>query len=155
MKDNRVYLALSKRDLWFLLLVYLILIFYLLFLSPICGRTRGTRSWNILPLYTIFSILYKGYPLDTLLLNIAGNLGLLMPPAFIYPLLKKANEKKETPVKLFFMGILISLCIEGLQWVFFLGCFDVDDILLNALGFMFAWLIGQKSTVVKKTFIAV
>jgi glycopeptide antibiotics resistance protein len=37
--------------------------------------------------------------------------------------------------------VLIILCIETLQLVFYVGVFDIDDIMLNALGCVTGFLI--------------
>ena len=64
-------------------------------------------------------------------LNLFGNILIFIPFAAILPVLFRGMRKAYRTIGL---GILVSLWIEMLQLVTRVGSFDVDDILLNAVG---------------------
>lgn len=71
-------------------------------------------------------------------INIIGNVAAFMPFGFLVPKLRQRRTN------LFFMTLFsfeLSLCVELLQLVFKLGCFDVDDLLLNTVGGILGYLL--------------
>ncbi len=132
----------KKRILYLILFIaYLILLFYLLFFSEKMGRTIETEQYRYnLTLFReirrFYSIRNK-YP-KMFFINIVGNVAAFMPFGYLVPRLKQ----KKTNV--FFTALFsfeLSLCVELLQLVFKLGCFDVDDLLLNMVGGILGYLI--------------
>lgn len=84
-------------------------------------------------------------PIEDLLLNII----LFIPFGFLLPFLwPKLNIWKTT-----FIGILFSVCIESTQYIFQLGCCDIDDIINNTFGtfagYVLYWLCVKFSFVSK------
>jgi glycopeptide antibiotics resistance protein len=132
-----------KKNIWYLILfaLYLILLFYLLFFSEKLGRTVETEQYRYnLTLFREIRRFYnvrETYP-KMFLINILGNVVAFMPFGYLVPKLKQRNTN-------FFFTTLfsfeLSLCVEILQLVFKLGCFDVDDLLLNTLGGMLGYLV--------------
>lgn len=87
---------------------------------------------NFVPFRTILPYLLGHKGLIIAGINIIGNIILLVPIGFLIPyLLKKMNWKKAI-----LLAILSGLVIEGLQTVLHVGIFDIDDVILNGLGFM-------------------
>jgi glycopeptide antibiotics resistance protein len=90
----------------------------------------GDYGYNIVPFKTILDYASQ-YPWSTLVIvNLLGNVVIFMPLGFLAALLYRSISWK---------GILgvsagISLLIEVLQLVLSSSTFDVDDIILNALG---------------------
>ena len=77
-------------------------------------------------------------------LNLAGNVIGFLPFGFIVPVMHK---KMESFWKVSLLGFLFSLCVETIQLITKVGCFDVDDLILNTLGAMIgcgAFLICNK-----------
>ena len=62
--------------------------------------------------------------------NLAGNILVFIPFGFFMPMASKYKSLGGTLVYSF--GV--SLCVEVFQLVMRVGCFDVDDLLLNTLG---------------------
>ena len=68
----------------------------------------------------------------------------LVPFGFIVPVMHK---KMESFWKVSLLGFMFSLCVETIQLITKVGCFDVDDLILNTLGAMIgcgAFLICNK-----------
>ncbi|MFT3947782.1 MAG: VanZ family protein [Agriterribacter sp.] len=96
-------------------------------------RFSGVESGyppNFIPFKTILSYLmgHKGSVISSI--NIIGNIALLIPIGFLLPLVYNKMNWKKTLV----FAISAGLSIEVMQVVFNVGIFDIDDIILNALG---------------------
>jgi len=63
--------------------------------------------------------------------QIYGNILVFVPLGFLFPLVfgKASKPSQVIPAAAFF-----SVCIEITQWIFRVGEFDVDDVLLNTCG---------------------
>lgn len=70
-------------------------------------------------------------------LNLAGNVLGFVPFGFFVPILNKRLRKS---IVITVLGFLMSLTVELIQLVTKVGCFDVDDLLLNTLGAFFGYL---------------
>jgi glycopeptide antibiotics resistance protein len=133
----------NRRKTGYLILfaLYLVILFYLLFFSEKMGRTVVTEQYRYN--LTLFREIRRFYNLrhsetKMFLLNIFGNVAAFVPFGYLVPKLKQRSTS------FFFTALFsfeLSLCVELLQLVFKLGCFDVDDLLLNTLGGMLGYLI--------------
>ncbi len=87
---------------------------------------------NILPFVNLFD-----YPvISAALLNIMGNTAMFIPLGIIWPAVyKKLNSHK----KVIAAGVGVSLFIEILQLPFFDRVSDIDDLILNSLGFVIGY----------------
>ena len=74
---------------------------------------------------------------DTLI-NVIGNTTMFMPIGVIYPMVYK---KLNTAPKVLLAGIGLSLCIEILQLPFYDRVTDIDDLLLNSIGFSIGYFV--------------
>lgn len=92
------------------------------------GTQEGTPNW--IPFKTIIPYLRGDKGLLIAAINILGNILLLVPIGFFMPL---AYAKTTWKSALLF-GILLALSIESSQVFFKVGIFDIDDVILNALG---------------------
>ena len=63
---------------------------------------------------------------------------MFVPVGIVYPIVYK---KLNTHVKVIAAGIGFSLAIELLQLLFFDRVSDVDDLILNSLGYLLGYLI--------------
>ena len=70
------------------------------------------------------------------LLNLIGNTAMFIPIGVIWPMVYK---KLNTHCRVLAAGIGFSLCIEILQLPFFDRVSDIDDLILNALGFLIGY----------------
>lgn len=91
------------------------------------------RIWpfriNLLPFVYLFD-----YPTaKEILINVIGNTAMFIPIGIIWPLVFR---ELDTHKKAIAAGIGFSLCIEILQLPFFERCSDIDDLILNSLGYL-------------------
>lgn len=69
------------------------------------------------------------------LYHVVGNLAWFLPVGLIL---------RRKPVWMAFLGgLMLSILIEGLQWVLRTGMPDVDDLILNSCGALAGWLIAR------------
>lgn len=106
------------------------------------GTSTG-HGPNFVPFRTILPYLLGHKGLIIAGINLIGNIALLVPIGFLAPFInQKLNSKSSL-----FIAIISGLTIEMMQVVLGVGIFDIDDILLNALGVMigyWAFLILDK-----------
>lgn len=82
-----------------------------------------------------------------ILLNVIGNTAMFIPLGIVWPsVYKPLNTHK----KVLAAGVGVSLCIEILQLPFFDRVTDVDDLLLNSLGFIVGYAIYLLTKQLKK-----
>ena len=87
---------------------------------------------NLLPFVYLFA-----YPVfKEALLNLIGNTTMFIPVGIIWPIVFK---KLDTPAKVIAAGVGFSLCIEILQLPFYDRVSDVDDLILNSLGYVIGY----------------
>ena len=70
------------------------------------------------------------------LINVIGNTAMFIPIGIIWP---SVLRKLDTPWKVICAGIGLSLFIEILQLPFFDRVSDIDDLILNSLGFLLGY----------------
>lgn len=115
--------------------VYIVGLIYFLFFAESYGRGMGASaySYNIRPFREICRYLrYRdilGY--RAVFLNLAGNVIGFMPFGMLLPVL---TREVRSVWRVGALGFEISALIEFSQLLFQVGCFDVDDMILNTLG---------------------
>ena len=70
------------------------------------------------------------------IINVIGNSFLFLPLGIVFPIVYK---KLDTHLKVIVTGIGASLTIEVLQLLFFDRVTDVDDLILNSLGYLLGY----------------
>lgn len=70
------------------------------------------------------------------LINVIGNTAMFIPPGIIWP---SVFRKLDAHWKVITAGVGASLCIEILQLPFFDRVSDIDDLILNSLGFLMGY----------------
>ena len=70
------------------------------------------------------------------LINVIGNTAMFMPLGIIWP---SVFRKLNTPAKVISAGVGLSAFIEILQLPFFDRVSDIDDLLLNSIGFILGY----------------
>ncbi len=111
---------------------YIILIFNMV----IFARYNNINSYNLIPFKSIIFILKTG-TIYSIIINIFGNLFVFMP--LDYFLIDLFNVKKFSINFVLSFGII--LLIELFQYIFKVGVFDIDDIILCTLGMMTFFMI--------------
>ena len=135
-----------KRELQ-LLLMYICIVVVVRFTFCPFGKVDGKiqpllfDAEKIFPLWVNFKpfVYLFDYPtVREALLNLVGNTAMFIPLGIVWPaVLKKLN----THWKVIAAGFGVSLTIEVLQLPFFDRVSDVDDLILNSLGYLLGYLI--------------
>jgi glycopeptide antibiotics resistance protein len=94
------------------------------------GGTNAEGEPNFVPFKTILSYGMGNKGLLIAGINLVGNVGLLVPVGFLIPLV----YRNVTWRKSLALAVMAGLAIEGMQVLFQVGIFDIDDVILNALG---------------------
>lgn len=147
-----------KRELQ-LILVYICLIVVVRFTFCPFGKVDGKIQPLIFNAATAFPPRINWIPMVNLLdyevfgeilLNLIGNTTMFIPIGIIWPLcFKQLNSHG----KVITAGAGLSLCIEILQLPFYDRVSDVDDLILNSLGYMMGYgiyLLVKKIASVRK-----
>ena len=88
------------------------------------------------------------YPeMRDILINVIGNTAMFIPLGVVWP---SVYKRLDTHWKVISAGIGVSLCIEILQLPFYDRVSDVDDLLLNSLGFIIGYLLYLLAKLVSK-----
>ena len=111
---------------WILFVIYIGLLVYFLFLSEEYGRTSFDQR-----------IYRHRVGFWVAFLNLAGNVIGFLPFGFFLPILSRRLRNGAVVTAL---GFGLSLLVESIQLVFKVGCFDVDDLILNTLGVLLGYL---------------
>lgn len=131
----------QKTFYMILFIAYLIFLFYLLFFSEKMGRTDVVEEYRYnLVLFREIKRFYSVIDTQPKLfwLNIPGNVLAFMPFGFLIPRLR---EKRTNVFLAGLFSLELSFLVELLQLIFKLGCFDVDDLLLNTVGGILGYLL--------------
>lgn len=135
---NMDVISRKKRRLAIILfIIYLFVLCYFLFFSEEMGRTYLERDYhyNLVPFKEIKRFLryWRILGAGTVFLNIVGNIAAFMPFGAFLPIFwQRCRKLWRTSL----YGFEFSLFVETLQLVSKVGCFDVDDLILNTLGTM-------------------
>lgn len=131
-KDSRNRLRWVGRAL---LGLYLACLVYFMFFSEAYGRTDISPDYryNLILFREIKRFIRHREVLGTpaVLINLVGNVAMMIPFGFAVPLLYPSARRPERTVILSFLA---SLLAETCQLILRVGCFDVDDLLLNTIG---------------------
>lgn len=114
--------------------IYILLLSYLLFFSETYGRTmEGGYRYNLELFKEIrrFWDNRESLGWQNVIVNLVGNVVAFAPFGFFLPMLCRAGKNVIGCVVL---SALFSLLVETVQLFTRVGAFDVDDILLNAIG---------------------
>lgn len=119
-----------------LFVAYVLLLMYLLFFSEAYGRIADAQReyrYNLVPFVEIkrFWIYREQLGSFALFTNIFGNVLGFIPYGFILPVICRGLRNG---FLIILSGFSLSLCVETIQLVTKVGCFDVDDMILNTLG---------------------
>ncbi|HVS79506.1 MAG TPA: VanZ family protein [Candidatus Paceibacterota bacterium] len=96
------------------------------------GGTESGKPANFVPFKTILPYLlgYKGWIIAGI--NLVGNIALLVPLGFLLSFAFRNITWKKTLA----VAVTAGLLIETMQTALRVGIFDIDDVILNALGVM-------------------
>ena len=138
-----------RRIRWILFVLYLLLLIYCLFLSEGFGRRNFFElqyRYNLVPFREIRRFWVHRAKVGNVIafVNLAGNVIAFLPYGCFLPIL---NRRFRNGWLTTLMGLGFSLCVEIIQLIFKVGCFDVDDLMLNtlgaALGYAVFWICNR------------
>ena len=111
----------------------IVFIYYIIFIFNMVmfARFRNVVGYNLIPFKSIIEIINNS-SIYAIIINIFGNLLIFVP--LEYFIIELFNVKKILPNFLISVGSI--LLIEILQYIFKVGIFDVDDIILDVFGMM-------------------
>lgn len=140
-RDKRVN---WKREVQ-LLLVYICIIVVVRFtffpfskvdgeVQPLIFETATAFSFriNFIPFVNLFD--YS--EMRDILINVIGNTSMFIPLGVVWPIVFK---ELDTHKKAILAGVGVSLCIEILQLPFYVRVSDIDDLILNSLGYLMGY----------------
>lgn len=116
-----------------LFVIYIFFLLYFLIFSEWYGRSgiMGEYHYNLVPFQEIKRFWNYRDQLGILsVTNLIGNVVIFMPFGFFGAVASSHRSFLRTSLD----GFLLSLLIEIFQLVTTVGCFDVDDLLLNTIG---------------------
>lgn len=154
-KDRRFVV---KRELA-LLLVYICILVVVRFTFCPFGKVNGQIQpllfdpEKIFPLWLNwkpFVYLFDYPTLKEAMLNLIGNTAMFLPLGIIWP---AVFQKLDTHGKVISAGVGVSLTIEILQMPFFDRATDIDDLILNSVGFLMGYgiyLLVKKAAAARK-----
>jgi glycopeptide antibiotics resistance protein len=85
---------------------------------------------NLVPFRTIGEYLHGGHGRLIGLVNLIGNVALFVPIGVLAPIVLRGMGWRAALV----LALAAGLTVEGLQALLHVGEFDIDDVILNALG---------------------
>jgi glycopeptide antibiotics resistance protein len=96
---------------------------------------QHTGEPNLVPFRTLTSYLHgrSGHLIGTV--NLVGNIALFVPVGFLASLVYRRMTRQTALM----LAVAVGLATEGMEAVFRVGIFDVDDMILNALGVMIGY----------------
>ncbi|MBP2120490.1 VanZ family protein [Cohnella lubricantis] len=113
-----------------LIVIYLSLLIYWMFF----GFSRAAQSeymYNLIPFSTISHFIqHYHYRTSVWIINLIGNVVVFVPFGILLPII--AQRKLGKHFILFLCGLFI---LESIQFLSKRGNFDIDDFILNSLGF--------------------
>lgn len=117
----------------------------LIFIMTLFGRAQGECEGPHFFFESYRSALVQGTPDQ--ILQLVMNVVLYIPLGLFLPCCFRLFEKVRYAV---LTAFLCSVCIETIQGVFGIGCYEVDDILNNTLGALIGVLLYQLIVKVKE-----
>jgi glycopeptide antibiotics resistance protein len=129
---RRETIQISYSKLSFLILFYSFGLFILLFFRH---SDQSYQSLNLIPLSTI--AFYLSGKVNGLIAfyNLSANICLFIPYG-IFLMVKNRSR-----IQLFYLPLLVISMIEILQYVSHRGSMDIDDLILNVIGFFIGYLL--------------
>ncbi len=125
-----------------LLVLYLLCLVYFMFFSEAYGRNDANPDYryNLVLFREIrrFWIHRDVLGSAAVLMNLVGNVAMAVPIGFAVPLLFPSMRR---PGRTILFTFLLSLLAETGQLILRVGCFDVDDLLLNTIGGVIGYLL--------------
>lgn len=145
-KKRKQYRILGKV----LFSLYIIFVFYFLLISEIYGRTGEMQEYhyNLILFQEIgrFWNYREQLGMFATAANLLGNVLIFLPFGFFMPMASRRRSFLATS----FYSLALSLVVEISQLLLKVGCFDVDDLLLNTIGGMLGYITFTVCNVIRR-----
>ena len=135
-----------------LFVLYIIFVFYFLLISEIYGRTGEMQEYHYnLVLFREIKRFWnyrRQLGIFATATNLLGNVLIFLPFGFFMAMASKYRSFLSTLVYSF----ALSLTVEISQLFMKVGCFDVDDLLLNTIGGMLGFITFAVCNVIRRSY---
>lgn len=135
-----------------LFVIYIIFVFYFLLISEVYGRTSEMQEYhyNLVLFQEIKRFWNYREQLGAFatVTNLFGNVLIFLPFGFFMPMASKYRSFLSTS----FYSLALSLIVEISQLFMKVGCFDVDDLLLNTIGGMLGYIVFSICNVTRRNY---
>ena len=135
-----------------LFVLYIIFVFYFLLISEIYGRTGEMKDYhyNLVLFQEIkrFWNYRKQLGIFATATNLLGNVLIFLPFGFFMAMASKYRSFMSTLI----YSLALSLTIEISQLFMKVGCFDVDDLLLNTIGGILGFITFLICNVIRRNY---
>lgn len=126
-----------------LFILYILALIYFLFFSEEYGRIAMEEReyrYNLVPFVEIrrFWVYRKQLGFLAVFTNLFGNVAGFLPFGFMLPVI---TGKIRSGLLITLAGFGLSLTVEVIQLITKVGCFDVDDLILNTAGAALGYLL--------------
>ena len=126
-----------------LFVIYVVALIYFLFFSEEYGRVASQTDmyrYNLRPFREIARFLTYRSQLGwfAVVANLLGNVVGFVPYGFILPIIM---HRFRSCLVIILSGFALSLLVECVQLVTKVGCFDVDDLILNTAGVALGYML--------------
>lgn len=137
-----------------LFVLYIMLLVYFLFFSEEYGRVAEAERefrYNLVPFVEIrrFWVYRHQLGLLALLTNIFGNVIGFVPYGYILPVV---TRRMQSGFLIILSGFCLSLTVEIIQLITKVGCFDVDDLILNTMGAALGYLLFFICNIIRRKY---
>ena len=133
-----------------LFILYIGFIIYFLIFSDWYGRTGEMSEYHYnLVLFKEINRFWQyrdQVGLFAMFTNLFGNVLIFMPFGFFLPMASRYHSLFSTV----FWSFGVSFCVETFQLLTKVGCFDVDDLLLNTIGGMAGYIVFAVCAAVRR-----
>ena len=137
-KENKTLVGIGMV----LFVLYVLLLFYYLFVAERVGYAfeQRTYHYNLVPFKEIMRFWKHRHNvgMEAMFLNIFGNVIGFLPLGVFLPVLFRRCQRGSVTILLCFE---FSAVAELIQLVTKVGCFDVDDLILNTFGGCIGYLL--------------
>ena len=126
-----------------LFVLYVLALIYFLFFSEEYGRVaieERQYRYNLVPFVEIrrFWVYRKQLGFFAVFTNLFGNVAGFLPFGFMLPVI---SERMRSGWMIILSGFGLSVTVEVIQLITKVGCFDVDDMILNTAGAALGYLL--------------
>ncbi len=138
-------------SIYILLIIFIVILKFEGTFDELFSRINQAKADNYRPvnleLFRTIKLQIRCLPSNWSVTNLVGNVILFVPFGILFP---TAFKRLSNFFIVFFVGLFAIFAIETSQYIWYLGTFDVDDILLNAIGLVIGYIFWAVFSSLKK-----